>query len=673
MFDHTTDLLPLAKRFVWRMRDDVRKGQSANLGKFPPAFEQWWLLRGRSEYPAWAALSADELALLSAPKGAVKLGNVELPLPQALTQLLQYRPDVVQKFTVDGKLDAPAVAGWFLALGRREHLLQEVITQDMLRVLDRPVVLEGEQAADDVPSATLLMRLVWRMLDPSLQTLMPLDKPATREKYVAWFFGAAVRTFELQPLVAGRWRQWLQQEVTLPGKGRVVVPRFAKLMHGLLPEMAKQFDVATEDGVKKLASWAEQALQPKGTWHWLKAGQPTAAQSAQLALPAPAEVPLAKKPMGVNLYGFAYGELGIGEDLRMAVAACEAAGIPYRVVNIDAGKDLRQADAALKAHVQRSDAVAPYAVTVFCLPGFDMVSRVFLRMGPALFREHINIGWWPWELPVWPKAWGEAFDLVDELWTGSSFTQATYAAATKKPVHLMPLPVSVDRGASLPRSSFGLPTRKFLYLFIFDFNSHLARKNPQAVIAAFRKAFPAKDKEVNLVLKVMNANDTDPNWKAFLKLCEQDDRIWLITDTMDRPDVLGLVESCDAYVSLHRAEGFGRTLAEAMMYGKPVIATGYSGNADFMHPDLSFPVEHLVVPVQAGEYPFVEDADNAVWAEPSVDHAAKQFKQARVRAQDKNFAVRVRAYAQQQFSVERIGALMKERLVQLSVSQSNKV
>ena len=666
MFDQTTDLLPLAKRFVWRMRDDVRKGQSANLSKFPPAFEQWWLLRGRSEYPAWAALSADEVALLSAPKGAIKLGNVELPLPQALSQLLQYRPDVVQKFTVDGKLDGPAVAGWFLALGMREHLLQAVVSKDMLRVLDRPVVLEGEQAADDVPSATLLMRLVWRMLDPSLQTMMPLDKPATREKFMAWFFGAAVRTFELQGLVAGRWRQWLQQEVPVQPKSKAVVPRFAKLVLGLLPEMAKQFDVATEEGVKKLTTWAEQALQPKGAWHWLKAGQQPV---AKLALPAPTEVPLAKKPMGVNLYGFAYGELGIGEDLRMAVAACEAAGIAYRVVNIDAGKDLRQADAALKAHVQRSDAVAPYAVNVFCLPGFDMVSRVFLRMGPELFREHINIGWWPWELPVWPKAWGEAFDLVDELWTGSSFTQATYAAATKKPVHLMPLPVSVDRGTTLPRSSFGLPKSKFLFLFIFDFNSHLARKNPQAVIAAFSKAFPAKDKEVNLVLKVMNAKSADPRWQAFIKLCEKDDRIWLITETLDRPDVLGLVACCDAYVSLHRAEGFGRTLAEAMMYGKPVIATGYSGNADFMHPELSFAVDHEVVPVQSGEYPFVEDADNGVWAEPSVAHAAQQFKHARARAADKNFAVRVKAYAQQQFSVERIGELMKDRLVDLQHSK----
>jgi len=110
----------------------------------------------------------------------------------------------------------------------------------------------------------------------------------------------------------------------------------------------------------------------------------------------------------------------------------------------------------------------------------------------------------------------------------------------------MPLPVSVDRGYTSPRSSFGLPARKFLYLFIFDFNSHLARKNPQAVIAAFRKAFPAKDKEVNLVLKVMNAKDSDPRWQEFVKLCEKDDRIWLITETLDRPDVLGLMESCDA-------------------------------------------------------------------------------------------------------------------------------
>jgi glycosyltransferase involved in cell wall biosynthesis len=193
------------------------------------------------------------------------------------------------------------------------------------------------------------------------------------------------------------------------------------------------------------------------------------------------------------------------------------------------------------------------------------------------------------------------------------------------------------------------------------------------VIAAFRKAYKANDKSVNLVLKVMNAKESDLRWQKFLKLCEKDDRIWLITETMDRPDVLGLVESCDAYVSLHRAEGFGRTLAEAMMYGKPVIATGYSGNADFMHPEWSFTVSHEIVPLLAGEYPFVEDADKAVWAEPSVDDAARQFKQARTRAQDPSFAVGVKMFANEQFSIHRIGQLMKARLLQLGSLQRDGV
>jgi glycosyltransferase involved in cell wall biosynthesis len=663
MLDQSVSLLPLAKRFVWRMRDDVRKGQSANLTQFPASFEQWWLVRGRSEYPAWSALNDDEIKWLATPKGSIKLGGVELPLPQALTLLLHYRTDVVQKFTQEGKLNALAVAGWFFALGRREHLLHDIVGQDVIRLLDKTVVLTKEQASDDVPSTTLLMRLVWHMLDSSLQATMPLDKANTREQFIAWFFGAAVRTFELQELVSNRWRQWLLQEISVPSAGNVATPRFAKLMHGLLPEMAQQFDLTTPEGVKKLTTWAEQALLPNAAWYWLKSNSKN---NPALTLTGKPVVKFDSKPMGVNIYGFAYGELGIGEDLRMAVAACEAADIPYRVVNIDAGKDLRQADVALKAHVLQSETVAPYAVNLFCLPGFDMVSRVFLRMGPEVFHEHINIGWWPWELSVWPQAWGEAFDLVDELWAGSEFTRATYVAASSKPVRLMPLPASVERGSSLPRRSFGLPARKFLYLFIFDFNSHLARKNPMAAIEAFKQAFLASDKEVNLVLKVMNAKESDPSWKAFLKVCETDDRIWLITETLDREDVLALINVCDVYMSLHRAEGFGRTLAEAMLYGKPVVATGYSGNADFMHPDYSFAVDYKTVPVEQGAYPFVEQQDSAVWAEPSISDAAMKLRFAKANAQDKNFGYAIRAFALQQFSAARIGKLMKARLNELS-------
>lgn len=293
MVDEVADLLPLAKRFVWRMRDDVRKGQSSNLSKFSPAFEQWWLLRGRSEYPEWAELSADHLAWLSEPRGALKLGNVELPLPQALSILLQYRPDVLQTFTVNKQLNVGAVAGWFFAIGIRDHLLQEMVGHDWLCLLDRPVLLEGEEIAGDVPSATLLMHLVWHMLDAGLQAAMPLIKSATRERFIVWFFAVAVPKFELQALVSSRWRHWLQQEIALAAQPQLALPRFAQLMHA---------GVISVDEGAKLAAWAEQAQQPNNAWHWLRVSQQA---NVKLAASSTADVPVGEKPMGVNLYGFA--------------------------------------------------------------------------------------------------------------------------------------------------------------------------------------------------------------------------------------------------------------------------------------------------------------------------------------------------------------------------------
>ncbi|WP_090143182.1 glycosyltransferase [Limnohabitans sp. DM1] len=662
MFERDADLLPLAKRFVWRLRDDVRKGQSAGLQPAPASFDHWWLVRGRSEYPAWATLTSADLTKMSEPRGSIKLGTAELPVQQALAMVLQFRPDVVEKFTVNGQLDVLAVAGWFYAIGIREHLLQSLVDDQLLRLLDKPLPLDDERGVDAVPAVTLFMRIVWHMLDVSLQKAMPLTNALTRERFIGWFFVVAAPTFELQSMLASRWRHWLLQEVVVPAQAPSVLPRFALLTHGLSSDLAARHDLSTDAGVKKLQAWAEQAQKDKGPWHWLRLGKAAAPQEVAYSTP----LPLTQHPFGVNLYGFAYGELGIGEDLRMAVEACESAGIPYRIVNIDAGKDLRQADDVLKQQVDRSGVQAPYAFNVFCVPGFDMVSRVFLRMGPQLLRSHINIGWWPWELPVWPKAWNEAFDLVDELWTGSEFTGATYKKSTDKPVQLMPLPVSVDRGRSQPRSAFGLPAGLFLFLFIFDFNSHLARKNPDAILSAFEQAFDKTQTDVGLVLKVMNVRKKDPLWLAFLKRCSKDKRIKLITETMDRQDVLGLVDACDAYVSLHRAEGFGRTLAEAMLYGKPVIATAYSGNADFMHPQWSFPVSYEEVPVKAGEYPFVEAVDAPTWAEPSVSDAARQMVLARQRAQQAGFSDGVKAFAQQQFSIARIGELMKTRLQALA-------
>lgn len=223
----------------------------------------------------------------------------------------------------------------------------------------------------------------------------------------------------------------------------------------------------------------------------------------------------------------------------------------------------------------------------------------------------------------------------------------------------------MDRLRSVSRDTLRLPEDVFLFLYIFDFNSYLARKNPFATIDAFRRAFPDDD-TVGLVFKTMNSQAQDPVWRKFLAACQADKRIHLLDRTLERGEILGLVESCDAYVSLHRSEGFGRTLAEAMLLGKPVVGTDFSGNRDFLDADLGFPVRWRRRAVKPGEYPFVNAADRAWWAEPLTADAARQMQAARRRQPEAG--PRVREAAENHFSPSRVGGLMRARLQALAGS-----
>jgi len=491
----------------------------------------------------------------------------------------------------------------------------------------------------------------------------------------------------MEAIIANRWKSWLLQSLPVdpanPALGELA--RFA-LMEYALMDGKKRPALKTPADVESLRQWSLAAQKPQQKWAWLKqkitykanglAEDPRAlwrpiAQAPQEKGASPA-API--RPMGLNLFGFALGELGLGEDLRMAVEVCKAAQIPYQVININPGKDTGQADMALADELSKGPAQLRYAINVFCMPGFDVVNRVFLRYGPKVFEGFYNIGWWPWELEVWPKAWHEAYQLVDELWSCSEFSDTMYRKATTKPVSAMPLAASVARTKSYPRKHFGLPAKAYLFLYVFDFNSHVVRKNPHAAIDAFWEAFgktSAKAQQSHhgaqpgLVLKVMNSKPDDPAWLAFEKLIATDARIHLISQTLARPEVLGLIESCDAYVSPHRAEGFGRTLAEAMLLGKPVIATNYSGNQFFMHPEHTLPVEYDLVAVQTGDYHFVETSDAAMWANPRISHLAKRMQEAFAQ-KDQRTAVAARIhFAQSVFAPERTALLMRNRLAQL--------
>ena len=681
--------LALAKRFAWLLRADVRKGKKSTDAP-DEAFAQWWLVQGRAEYPYWSYLDdAQQLALFESA-GKIAVGKLEQTVPKIMKLVLARRPDVMQKFSVEKNVNVQAVAAWFWALGLGEHALTSAVGLEQIRELDRPLLVDpalDPNPALEVPSPTVLMSLTWHLIGPEMQAQMDLNKAASRYHYLCWFFGVARPLFKMEAIIANRWKSWLLQSLPVdpanPALGELA--RFA-LMEYALMDAKKRPALNTTADVEALRQWSNEAQKPQQKWAWLKQkmtykanglGEDTRPVWRPVAQ-EPQEkgaLPIApKRPMGLNLFGFAFGELGLGEDLRMAVEVCKAAQIPYQVININPGKDTGQADMALADELSKGPAQLRYAINVFCMPGFDVANRVFLRYGPKVFEDFYNIGWWPWELEVWPKAWHEAYQLVDELWSCSEFSDAMYRKAITKPVSAMPLAASVARTKTYPRKHFGLPAKAYLFLYVFDFNSHVVRKNPHAAIHAFWEAFgkPSTKTPKNrnasqpgLVLKVMNSKPDDPAWRDFEKLIASDARIHLISQTLARPEVLGLIESCDAYVSPHRAEGFGRTLAEAMLLGKPVIATNYSGNQFFMHPEHTLPVEYDLVPVQTGDYHFIETSDAAMWANPRISHLAKRMQEAVARQDSrKSLAARVH-FAQSVFAPERTALLMRNRLAQL--------
>jgi len=587
------------------------------------------------------------------PRKHVKDGAMTLTGIEVVRLLRQDLPAKLADMAPDGDLDGAFLVWWVLS-GRYEYPAAAVtLTEPERRHLFEPLPEWPVRAG-------LGMNRVLRAL-MTVRGGMPgtfdLSSPVGFWDALAWFYTQGVADLKLTDCIDQ------QTRVTLAG------PAFTDTPAALQPSwlmvllwrrhapLQKAFDLTLPSGKAGLKAWFAERGEREFDL-----------QSLLLPPPAPlvpetSHAAAAKKPsavFGVNLIGFAYGELGIGEDLRMAVQACQAVGIPFKVLNINPGKGLRQADRQLARLSTDNIADLPYAINIFCLTGFDTL-RVYAERGAALFDGRHNIGWWPWELPVWPRRWQAAFSLVDEVWAATRFTQKMFKQATTKPVTLMPLPVSVGRLKPTSRRALGLPARRFLFLYVFDANSYLARKNPHAVIDAFQRAFPPTDDSVGLVLKTMNSKPENPVWQALVAACAADQRITLLDRILDRPVVLGLVKACDAYVSLHRSEGFGRTLAEALLLGKPVVGTNYSGNTDFLTTATGYPVKWTRRELMAGDYPFVETDDAAWWAEPDLAHAARQMRAARAAA-GSEWALELPTQVASRFCPEAIGLRMRSVL-----------
>lgn len=343
-------------------------------------------------------------------------------------------------------------------------------------------------------------------------------------------------------------------------------------------------------------------------------------RAATASLPCSQGAGRATLPFGVNLFGYAKGELGIGEDVRMVARALKAADIPFCIINVKPGADVSQHDSSADDWLSEQP---KYAINIYCMTGIEQV-RYICELGTATFRGRYSIGLWPWELPAWPRSWAHAYDTVDEIWGISRYAAQAYRQAPV-PVHAMPLPVNAKPVADLDRAHFGLPEDEYLFVYAFDFNSTLGRKNPEGLVKAFQRAFPRRQRQaVGLVLKVSHLRKNDPRWRRLMTVIRADPRIRLIDRMMRRPEILALYRCSDCYVSLHRAEGFGRTIAESLLLGRQVICTGYSGNMDYCNANRVALVDYNMRPLKRGEY---FQAHGQSWAEPSVKHAAELMRE----------------------------------------------
>jgi glycosyltransferase involved in cell wall biosynthesis len=323
-----------------------------------------------------------------------------------------------------------------------------------------------------------------------------------------------------------------------------------------------------------------------------------------------------RPPLQVTLVGHPFSSIGTGRALRVAFAAYRSVGIDVAVRDVWGS---HTSEAAQVAPIEPFVTTRYGAVNVFHLNGDEVVGALN-HLGPLPPGRNIVVPFW--ELPRYPAEWARQLERFDEVWAASDYIRQSITAVADMPVMHMPLATEIALDSFAGRRQFGIPEDSYAFLFFFDCRSYIMRKNPHAVVDCFRRLLAARPwTRTCLVIKLQGIEVAPTEVEDFLAdLSNLRPRVVVLQGVMPEARVHNLIRCCDSFVSLHRSEGFGLGLAEAMYLGLPVIGTGYSGNMDFMTTENSMLVGHRLVPVPPEGYPH---AENQHWAEPDLNAATE--------------------------------------------------
>jgi glycosyltransferase involved in cell wall biosynthesis len=328
-------------------------------------------------------------------------------------------------------------------------------------------------------------------------------------------------------------------------------------------------------------------------------------------------------PRAYRVVGFLTGEFGLGVAARNTLRALEASGRRVERVTLQnrwkSGRDATPPKRTFD----------PGEITLFHMNPSDVAYyRTSWRPFVSPHAPSVCVPFW--ELPVPPAEWSPVLRAMDAVLAPTRFI-ADACASVMPPGRVIHYPQAAFAPPAAPtRDAWGFPPGVTVFLVSFDIGSDIDRKNPWAAIEAFRRAFPSEP-GVRLVLKTKPWNDVPVFRAQAAELRERialDPRIQVLDRSLAYSELMSLYASCDVMVALHRSEGLGLHLMEAMSLGKAVAATGWSGNTDFMSAGDSVPIRYTLVPVRSRHEAYAREASRPgqVWAEPDLAHAAQELR-----------------------------------------------
>lgn len=358
---------------------------------------------------------------------------------------------------------------------------------------------------------------------------------------------------------------------------------------------------------------------------------------------------------GINISGYINKAFGLGTAVRANINAIQSVEIPY-VIN-DFNLIMPESTGEINFE-QTISSENPFEVNLVQINP-DNLANTFKTVDPSYFQNKFNIAFWAWELENFPDQFRDYFNLFDEIWTPSNFCVEAISKVSPVPVIRIMHSIEIEE-TPYGRKDFNLPETPFIFMTMFDYHSSITRKNPLATINAYEMTFGRNNEDVILVIKTSISKEF-PNEKGLILDRISDNKsIILIEEIFENNKLHSLINCCNCFVSLHRSEGFGLTMAEAMYLGKPVIATAYSANTEFMNINNHFPVKYDLIGT-GNEYYFSNDKD--IWADANVAHASEQmFLVFNNESLSKQIAQKGQDDVKKFLSPKKIGNQIKQRL-----------